>query len=687
MAILYPTLNNIERFTVPPTTGELALLKFLANSLDDTYEIYFQPYLNGDKPDVILLKQNSGVLIFEIKDWNLEGFEVYDKKRWKVKSNGALVLSPLEQVMRYKENIYSLHIDRLFELNIKNPKHFAFVSCALYFHNTDKKSLYKFCITKFNDDQDYKNHLGFYELLGNDTLNKEDLGKLINRKKLNSINPLFTNDLYLSFKRYFQPTWHQLEEGININYSTKQKDLIESADRQQKIRGVAGSGKSMILAKRAINANVRTDSKVLILTFNISLRNYLHDKLNEVREKYLWSNFEIMHYHQFIKDNCNNYNLPPPTISDYENVKLFELFKDKIKKYHCIFIDEVQDYKEEWLKIIKGYFLTEPFEYVVFADEKQNIYDRPLDEDKKSYTGVPGKYWNSLEESFRLSNKITNLANHFQNHFFSTKYEKEKITSVQLGLQFDNEHQIIKYIHKDKNQNDYFEEVFDIITSNNIHPNNVCYLSPNVNEIRKIDFSIRKSKNENTMTMFESLEIYFELLLVAYKKEKLESYSKILSAFEGSIIDLILFLSYRECPNINTNELTALEKRYNLELENIQTELIKLDNYCLDITSVQFDSRIKDYRRNKKFHFWMNPGTIKLSTIHSFKGWEIHTLILVLSEPTNQFMIVEDDHKEFISDELIYTAITRCRYNLVILNFGIEKYHNYFSTIDSIVAT
>jgi ATP-dependent exoDNAse (exonuclease V) alpha subunit len=66
----------------------------------------------------------------------------------------------------------------------------------------------------------------------------------------------------------------------------------------------------------------------------------------------------------------------------------------------------------------------------------------------------------------------------------------------------------------------------------------------------------------------------------------------------------------------------------------------------------------------------MNTGLIKLSTIHSFKGWEVDSLFLIL-EPEN----TEDS---FTNDELIYTAITRCKHNLFILDSGNSKYSSFF---------
>lgn len=56
MAILYPITEQIKQFKVQPEQGELHLLNFLNDNLDDSYEVYFQPFLNGDLPDIIILR-------------------------------------------------------------------------------------------------------------------------------------------------------------------------------------------------------------------------------------------------------------------------------------------------------------------------------------------------------------------------------------------------------------------------------------------------------------------------------------------------------------------------------------------------------------------------------------------------------------------------------------------------------
>jgi superfamily I DNA/RNA helicase len=82
------------------------------------------------------------------------------------------------------------------------------------------------------------------------------------------------------------------------------------------------------------------------------------------------------------------------------------------------------------------------------------------------------------------------------------------------------------------------------------------------------------------------------------------------------------------------------------------------------------NDKIEELRRLRKNHFYMKTGTIKLSTVHSFKGWEIDTLFLFIQD--------EEGEKEFENAELIYTGLTRARKNLVIFNLGNKKYDNFF---------
>ena len=78
-----------------------------------------------------------------------------------------------------------------------------------------------------------------------------------------------------------------------------------------------------------------------------------------------------------------------------------------------------------------------------------------------------------------------------------------------------------------------------------------------------------------------------------------------------------------------------------------------------NIQSLKLD--LKNIRHGRKLYFQPHHGTVKFSTIHSFKGWEAHTLVLVISN-------TDGVEKKELMNELIYTALTRASKNLVVID-------------------
>ena len=314
MAKIFPTFENIERLTVPPTEGELFLLKYLEEKFPDDVEVYFQPFLNGDMPDIILLKKGVGATIIEVKDWHLDSYRIDEYNKWRFKKGSKRIKSPIKQVHNYRDNLYNLHINGLLEEKIKNSQFFSRIRTFVYFHNASRNELNDF----------YSKALQYYRELEHGYLADLQLGnitpqevneKLDNLKRLKASTgiekdlqfdivgsdnlqkiklpnqddlQLFKDSIYTEFQRYLQPPTHTLEQGKIITYPKQQQKLIESRAIHQKIKGVAGSGKTAVLAKRAVNAHKRHDERVLILTYNITLINYIHDKISDVRDKFNW---------------------------------------------------------------------------------------------------------------------------------------------------------------------------------------------------------------------------------------------------------------------------------------------------------------------------------------------------------------------------------------------------------------
>jgi superfamily I DNA/RNA helicase len=281
----------------------------------------------------------------------------------------------------------------------------------------------------------------------------------------------------------------------------------------------------------------------------------------------------------------------------WQDTYFFESVKDRIKKYDVVLIDEIQDYMQSWIDIIMNYFTHSESELVVFGDEKQNIYERELDDNNEIIVReIPARWNKSLNVSHRFASNIGNIAIKFQKSIFGLKYGADEL---KVMSQFDFEERIIEYHFFHSFSSDIlFKKVYSVLERNKIHSSDAGILCSKVEILRAIDFSIRTIKHENTSTAFESQEEFL--------------------AHQGN------------------------------------------------------HAKIEEIRRLKKNHFYLKTGTVKLSTIHSFKGWEIDTLFLFIEK--------DEDEEEFANAELIYTGLTRARKNLVVFNLGNRKYDDFFKT-------
>lgn len=70
--IISPSLDQLNELRQPLTRGERIVLDFFHHNLDENWEIYIQPHMNGLRPDFVLLNPAVGIAVFEVKDWDLD---------------------------------------------------------------------------------------------------------------------------------------------------------------------------------------------------------------------------------------------------------------------------------------------------------------------------------------------------------------------------------------------------------------------------------------------------------------------------------------------------------------------------------------------------------------------------------------------------------------------------------------
>lgn len=671
MAELYPSLETTESLKVKPTDGEFFLLKYLIQKFSDDYEVYFQPFLNGDMPDIILMRRDCGVIILEVKDWLLGNYIIDYQNAWHLKKNDQSVKSPFRQAFGYKSNMFDLHISGLAEKNVLNKYVYNIIKPYVYFHTAcqdDIKNVFRFAEDELKieidrNNQNFKNKQMEFEKYDNKRIYLEQKVKQIQRdkgmslvkenldkkilKELISRNNLFTDDIYFEFRRYLKPPMHVADQGKDINYGTKQLRLTESKAKSfQKIKGVAGSGKTTVLAKRAVNAHKRHCGKVLILTYNKTLRNYIRDKISDVRDNFSWGAFAILNYHSFIASQLNSCGIEVSPSEDcslsklseyfnelYSNINLFESHKSLVSKFKTILVDEIQDYQSEWIEILRKYFLDTDGEMILYGDESQNIYNRDLDSNK-SIKIIGFGSWERLTKSYRAKEQSSLIAmfNDFQKTYLLPKYDLDSIESkpTQLYLEFD----IIRgfeIFNQVEQQIDFIcNTIHKIIKENEIHPNDISILSGNINTLRAIDKKLREILNEETMTTFEKEEVYQELKA---KITNLDSEKRNCGRFKN------------KADKARCEHLAKMEIEKKLEYE------------------------LKKLRDSKKFSFEQNSGHMKLSTTHSFKGIE-SPLVIYIANGND-------------SEEITYTSLTRSKKDLVVFIEDTNQYFNFFNNHSS----
>ena len=116
MASFFPSMEDIKQDAMEKhTDGEISLLEELA-SLPDTFNIYYQAHINCAHPDVIVESAGHGILIIEVKDWNLQSYTFSPSENSKhdkygymmVRGNAAKLSTPFEQVQGYKDELFEV---------------------------------------------------------------------------------------------------------------------------------------------------------------------------------------------------------------------------------------------------------------------------------------------------------------------------------------------------------------------------------------------------------------------------------------------------------------------------------------------------------------------------------------------------------------------------------------------------
>jgi hypothetical protein len=574
--------------------------------------MYIDPVINEVAVDFIIVRPNRGLLLLNVFEENLNNCQSSkDGKEISVlDGSGAVVKtyqSPIELINLCQISIKD-GIEELLMSTIESSRNFGLIKKVVVFTANDNNKVRDFF--GISSDQ-----INYTYLFGNEFISKKSVSQgLYTQIGLINSSSYFDDAVKRKIAKILSPSWHSYQEGkTGVEPKGAQKKLAVSQNAHQKISGVAGSGKTHVLAARAVNAMKRTGGDVLVLTFNITLANYLKYRLSEIREDFSWEKIDIYPYHQFFRIRASECQLHV----DFGAYDRLSFFYDTPthKRYSAIFVDEVQDYTTEWLRIVMQNFLLPNGEFVVFGDPKQNVYHRPIDSNGDIRLGVIGGVWNKeLSTGRRFTNpRLATLATTFQAKFLSN----QPIDTISTTTSLDNtlNFQIVTYynIRGSFTMENLVSKLTEIINNSNNDPKDFVVLASYSKLLQTIDSKYRETTGEETEITFVSTEQY----------ERLKELHKV------------------------SDEHPA---------------------------SWKFNRDYEALGRTRKQLFTTDKRCLKLSTIKSFKGWESPSVIVILDDEYN----AKAACRKPMEPEMMYTAITRARESLYIINIGNETYDKFF---------
>lgn len=594
------------------------ILKRLPNNCIVRYEMVLHE--KNYRPDFAVLSPNFGVCIIEVKDWS---------------ADAIIQATPESFVIQWRDNAPQTRMNPQLKshIYIANTKEKLMLSSELRDKNFNLLVNTHYLIafpnmsgTEFDDlgleAVIEKSHVLFREDLLDERvaiarlenaipkmqspLNISQFKKICDQLGVTISMPLQKDGgLVLLNKRGKVASTEQIvhEFAIDLEQEKVAKNLGEGP---RLLRGLAGSGKTLILLVRAklsiSNAEELGErQRILILCWNISLANYMRQAFKSINIPFAGklssiprpasdtSTVEIMHlmdWARWITNSYSSYKFPSSNQPDFldrvssllENLKLPEN-----AKYDAIYLDEAQDFREEWIeflfnKALKG---NDPKSknFIISADNAQQIYQH---QGKKGFT------WADLQIPMQGRSKI----------FHRVYRNSARIWSF-AGFLLGN---IGEYYHEDDGKPS--AEIWFAPKNGN---------DPQLVECSNIEEQIREAVT--TVTNITSQGYSPRNVLILYQRQVVNGYKVV---------------------------------------ENLQRQLWN--------ASIESDWIAENASTKQEFDW--SRDAVKISTVHSAKGMDAPVVIVLNAEAFTNSDGETDELK------LMYVALTRAREYLKVLYTG-----------------
>lgn len=216
-----------------------------------------------------------------------------------------------------------------------------------------------------------------------------------------------------------------LKDNLKTQLDPQQYQIAttRTATGYRRVRGAAGSGKSLALAARA--AMLACENKrVLVCTYNITLYNYLRDLVERFIPQEVSQQITLTNFHAWCKGVCESVehmwayrqlwrDYSKKDVLDYRMAELVSgLYESpdtlNLPTYHAILLDEGHDCHVDWWKTLRK-AIVNGGEALFVCDKTQDIYGTAKAWTDKTMEGLECGFtgrWMELSESYRLPSRM-----------------------------------------------------------------------------------------------------------------------------------------------------------------------------------------------------------------------------------------------------------------------------------------
>ena len=408
MAHVFPALDELDHLPTPLNEGEHQVLERLC-ALDDEWRVYVQPRLGLDMPDFVVLHPKYGVTAVEVKDWGHGCYRQTPEGVIEVLQDGGWERTrhnPKFQAARYLDAIWA----RFFTDVNAAPRRATVRACVVMprYTTADARQFLRY--------EQFRSERGV-DVWGGDDLERSPLLVLTN-----SPSPANRRIPEIAVERLRRAlaepsTLTDLRLPLRLSDAAQNIERNPSNASIRRVRGAAGSGKSLGLAARA--ARLSAEGKdVLVVTYNSTLPHYLHDLAARRCRQIDGADIKriaFTHLHALCRRAVDNSKLAgadaigrslPGMVDPFE-----QLVDEAIDAYNCDFgrrfdavlVDEGQDFTLKWWNFLREQVCRDDGELLLVADPTQDVYDQKAWTDEKRMVGAGfSGPWAEARGSYRM---------------------------------------------------------------------------------------------------------------------------------------------------------------------------------------------------------------------------------------------------------------------------------------------